>query len=169
MTLCGWVPGPPLDAALWDAFRGSAPPTQIQVVLLLHADSRSSPILWAHQNIDHPVKVAEEGEEVEGQLTPALFLTVGQNVGVHDGCWVIQTRATHHWAACIPPNVVGQQRYVEPQGEPLRCTQEHHTEEDVDEVLWEHQRIKCITLINRILVICLQFIKCNYVPYGEEN
>lgn len=174
-ALCGWFKllllkvhcGTPLECSA--AAPGSAPSTEIYVVRLLHADSCSSPTLRAHQNIDHPIEIVEEGEEVEGQLTPALLLTVGQNVGVHDGCWVIQPRATHHRSACIPPDVVAQQRHVEPQGEPLRCAQEHHTEEDVDEVLWEHQRIKCVTLINWILVIGLQFIECNYVPNGEEN
>lgn len=33
---------------------------------------------------DSPVQVVEEGEEVEGQLTPGLLLTVAQGVRVHD-------------------------------------------------------------------------------------
>ena len=32
-----------------------------------------------------PVKVVEEGEEIEGQLTPCLLLTVTQGICVHEG------------------------------------------------------------------------------------
>ena len=33
---------------------------------------------------DLPIEIVEEGEQVESQLAPALFLTVCQDVGVHD-------------------------------------------------------------------------------------
>lgn len=36
-----------------------------------------------------PVQVVEEGEEIEGQLTPGLLLTVAQGVGIHDNWWVV--------------------------------------------------------------------------------
>lgn len=39
----------------------------------------------------------------------------------------------------------------------------------MDEVLWEYKRIQGITLVYRILVISLQFIKCYNVPDGEED
>lgn len=38
-----------------------------------------------------------------------------------------------------PPDVVGQQREVETQREPLGRAEEHDAEEEVDEVLWQHQ------------------------------
>lgn len=40
---------------------------------------------------------------------------------------------------CQPPNMVCQQWHVEAEGEPLCCTEEHHAEEDMDEVLREHK------------------------------
>lgn len=39
----------------------------------------------------------------------------------------------------------------------------------MDEVLGKYKRIQGITLVYRILVISLQFIKCNNVPDGEED
>lgn len=38
---------------------------------------------------DSPVQVVEEGEEVEGQLTPGLLLAVAQGVGIHDNWRVV--------------------------------------------------------------------------------
>lgn len=35
--------------------------------------------------------------------------------------------------------MISQQRQVETEGEPLGRTEEHHAEEEVDEILWEHQ------------------------------
>lgn len=35
--------------------------------------------------------------------------------------------------------MISQQWQVETEGEPLGRTEEHHTEEEVDEILWEHQ------------------------------
>ena len=49
-----------------------------------------------------PVEIVEKGEEIESQLAPALLLTVGQDVGVHDGGGVVQSRPTHHWSGHIP-------------------------------------------------------------------
>ena len=49
-----------------------------------------------------PVEIVEKGEEVESQLAPALLLTVGQDVGVHDGGGVVQSGPTHHRSGHIP-------------------------------------------------------------------
>lgn len=48
-----------------------------------------------------------------------------------------------------PPHVISQQWQVETQGEPLGRTEEHHTEEEMDEIFWEDQlkRTKCIESI----------------------
>lgn len=35
--------------------------------------------------------------------------------------------------------MISQQWQVETEGEPLGRTEEHHAEEEVDEILWEHQ------------------------------
>lgn len=39
----------------------------------------------------------------------------------------------------LPPHVVGQQRHVEAQGEPLGRAEEHDAEEDMDQVLRQNQ------------------------------
>lgn len=49
-----------------------------------------------------PVKVVEEGEEIEGQLTPRLLLTVTQGVCVHDHRWVIGELGAVCWTVEIP-------------------------------------------------------------------
>lgn len=40
---------------------------------------------------------------------------------------------------CSPPDVIGQQRQVQAEREPLGRAQEHHAEEEMDEVLRENQ------------------------------
>lgn len=42
-------------------------------------------------------------------------------------------------AGSSPPDVVGQQRQVQAEGEPLSRAEEHHAEEEMDEVLRENQ------------------------------
>lgn len=53
---------------------------------------------------DHfvPVEIVEERQQVECQFAPALFLTEGQNVSIHDGCWVVESWTAHHRSAHIP-------------------------------------------------------------------
>lgn len=43
----------------------------------------------AQRDRDSPVKVVEEGEQIERQFTPGLLLTVAQGIRVHDRRWVI--------------------------------------------------------------------------------
>ena len=58
-------------------------------------------------------------------------------------------------------HVVGDERSVECDTEPLPRHQEEDVEEDVQDVLWEHQGVQAGTLVNRILVICLQLVECD--------
>ena len=51
--------------------------------------------------------------------------------------------------------------YVEENGEPLPCKQEEEVDDDVEDVLREDKWIQAVTLVNWVLVICLQFIKSN--------
>ena len=46
--------------------------------------------LKGNELVSIPIEIVEEREQVESQFAPALFLTVGQDVSVHDGCRVIQ-------------------------------------------------------------------------------
>lgn len=49
-----------------------------------------------------PVEIVEEWQEVESQFAPAFFLTICKDVGIHDGCWVIESWTAHHRPAHIP-------------------------------------------------------------------
>ena len=57
--------------------------------------------------------------------------------------------------------MVSNERNVEEYGEPFPSKQEENVDEDVEEVLWEHQWVEAVTLVNWVLVISLQFIKRN--------
>ena len=58
-------------------------------------------------------------------------------------------------------NVIGDQRSVEGDAEPLPRAEEEEVEQDVEDVLGQHQRVEAGALIYRILVICLQLIECD--------
>ena len=57
--------------------------------------------------------------------------------------------------------MVGDERSVERNTEPLPRHQEKDVEEDVQDVLWEHQGVEAGALVDRILVICLQLVECD--------
>ena len=59
--------------------------------------------------------------------------------------------------------MVGYERSVKRNTEPLPRHQEEDVEEDVQDVLWEHQGVEARALVDRILVICLQLVKGNYL------
>lgn len=87
----------------------------------------------------------------------------------HDVGGVVQARNGHNWPSAIPVDVVSNQWYVETEGEPLSSKQEHDVEDDVESILWQHQRIQTITLVNGVLVVCLQFIKRDDVENSEKD
>ena len=51
-------------------------------------------------------------------------------------------------------HVVGDQRSIEGNTEPLPGAQEEEVEQDVEDVLRQHQRVQAGALVYRILVIC---------------
>ena len=54
----------------------------------------------------------------------------------------------------LPVDVVGDQRSIEGNTEPLPGTQEEEVEQDVEDVLRQYQRVQAGALVYRILVIC---------------
>lgn len=66
-------------------------------------------------------------------------------------------------------DVVGDEGGVEEDAEPLASDQEEKVEEDVENVLWQHQGIEGGALVYRILVVSFQLIEGNYVEDGEED
>ena len=51
--------------------------------------------------------------------------------------------------------MVSNEGYVEKNGEPFPSKEEENVDEDVKEVLWEHQGVQAVTLVNWVLVIGL--------------
>lgn len=52
--------------------------------------------------LDSPIQVVEERQEIEGQLDPALSLTLGERVCVHNTGGVVQTGPRHHRPRSVP-------------------------------------------------------------------
>ena len=124
--------------------------------------------LDSDERVDHPVEIVEERQQVEGQLDPALPLALVEGVCIHDGGGVVKTGSRHHGPVHVPVNMVGDQRSVEEDREPLPGYQEQKVESDVQDVLWQDEGIERCALINRILVVSFQLIKGDYVENCEE-
>jgi len=58
-----------------------------------------------------PVEIVEEGQQVEGQLDPALPLTLVERVRVHDGGGVVQPGAGHHGPVQVPAGTANRVRH----------------------------------------------------------
>jgi len=66
-------------------------------------------------------------------------------------------------------NVVGDQWGVEEEGEPFTGEEEEEVEECVEGVFWEDERIKTLTLLDRVLVVCFELVECDYMKDCEED
>ena len=51
--------------------------------------------------------------------------------------------------------MVSNEGYVEENCEPFPSKEEENVDEDVEEILWEHQWVQAVTLVNWVLVIGL--------------
>ena len=60
-----------------------------------------------------------------------------------------------------PVDMIGHQRSIEKDAEPLPCNEEEEVEENMEDVFREHQRVQTGALVNRILVVSFQLIKSN--------
>ena len=65
--------------------------------------------------------------------------------------------------------MVSNEGYVEENGEPFPSKEEENVDEDVEEILWEHQWVQAVTLVNWVLIISLQFIKRNNLKTKINN
>ena len=59
----------------------------------------------------------------------------------------------------IPVYVVSDEGDVEEQGEELSGDEEEGVEEDVQDVLWEDERVEAVALVDRVLVVRLQLVE----------
>ena len=57
--------------------------------------------------------------------------------------------------------MVGNQRSIEGDTEPLPSAEEEEVEQDVEDVLGQHQWVQTGALVYRILVVSFQLIECN--------
>ncbi len=55
--------------------------------------------------------------------------------------------------------VVGDERHVQEEGEELPREEEEEVEEDVQDVLREHQRVQAVALVDGVLVVRLQLVE----------
>jgi len=124
--------------------------------------------LDSDQGVNHPVEIVEERQQVEGQLDPALSLAFVESVCIHDRGGIVQAGARHHRPVHVPVNVVGDQRSVEEDREPLPGYQEQQVEGDVQDVFWQDEWIERCALIDRILVVSFQLVKGDNVENCEE-
>lgn len=83
-------------------------------------EMKSSLVKWP----DLPVEIVEEGKEVEGQLTPGLFLAVTQGVCVHDCRWIIGQLWAVCWATKIPERA-GEDNWDDSAVIGIKCVQIH--------------------------------------------
>ena len=58
-------------------------------------------------------------------------------------------------------DVVSDEGGVEGDAEPLAGHEEEDIEQDVQDVLGEHQGVQAGALVDRVLVVCLQLVECN--------
>jgi len=65
-------------------------------------------------------------------------------------------------------HMIGNQRRIKNQAEPLPSHQEHNVEEHVKDVLREDQGVQRSTLIYGVLVVGFQLIKCDDMKYCKE-
>ena len=59
----------------------------------------------------------------------------------------------------IPVYVVSDEGDVEEEGEELSGDEEEGVEEDVQDVLWEDERVEAVALVDRVLVVRLQLVE----------
>ena len=59
----------------------------------------------------------------------------------------------------IPVYVVSDEGDVEEEGEELPGDEEEGVEEDVQDVLWEDERVEAVALVYRVLVVRLQLVE----------
>ena len=57
--------------------------------------------------------------------------------------------------------MVADERGVEDEREPLAGEQEEEVEEEVQEVLRQHERVEAVALVDRVLVVRLQLVEGN--------
>ena len=107
-----------------------------------------------------PIEVIEEREQVEGEFDPSLPLAFVQRVRVHDARRVVEPGAAHHRPIHVPVHVVADEGDVEKEGEELSGDEEKRVEEDVEDVLGQHERVEAVALVDRALVVRLQLVEC---------
>ena len=58
-------------------------------------------------------------------------------------------------------HVVADEGDVEEEGEELAGDEEKRVEEDVEDVLGQHERVEAVALVDRVLVVRLQLVECD--------
>lgn len=118
---------------------------------------------------NHSIQVVEEGKKIEGQFEPSFSRRPRQFISIHNRSWIIESCPRHNRSVKVSMDMIGNERDIDQEGDPFSCKQEEQVEEDMDQILWQNQWIKSITLIDRILEVRLQFVKSNDMKDSEED
>ena len=69
----------------------------------------------------------------------------------------------------VPVHVVADEGDVEEEGEELAGDEEKRVEEDVEDVLGQHERVEAVALVDRVLVVRLQLVECDDLRKGKQH
>ena len=65
--------------------------------------------------------------------------------------------------------MVADEWHIEEQRQPFSGNEEEKVEKDVQDVLWQDQRVQTVALVNRVLVVSLQFVEGDNLKVGKRN
>ena len=115
-------------------------------------------IVISNQSHDHSVQVKEKQQQVESKLDKGLLLMLGQS---SENLSSVQ----HVVFVQILVDIVGKQRQVQEEWEPITVHQEEYSEEGVYTGFWDEPWVQFVAQFDRVDVITLQI----RVHDGEEN
>jgi len=121
------------------------------------------------ENVDHAVQMVEKGEDIKTKFAPPLLHGSVQLACIHDGSWIVETRAADHRTVHVSVSVISDEGNVEQKRAPLTSEQVENVVRSVDCVFGKNQRVQIVALVYGIFVIRLEFIEGDDMPYGEED
>ena len=65
--------------------------------------------------------------------------------------------------------MVADEWHIEEQRQPFSGNEEEKVEKYVQDVLWQDQRVQTVALVNRVLVVSLQFVEGDNLKVGKRN
>lgn len=66
-------------------------------------------------------------------------------------------------------HMIGNQRDIQCKRQPLASDKKEDVEKSVKNILWKHQRIEAVALIDRILIVRLQLVESNNLRNEQKK